>query len=237
MRTPTLDVLVLLAIALPTGQAAAQDPKPEPAAPADLDAAITQLRNGSWLPAYQRLQQLAGERQQAVLERVAPIARQKDDVELAARARVVLDAVIRDHAAAEKRAELRERFRRVRDAEADVRAALGGDDAAARKAAATALQQSVAALQESVASDAALNPQPLRVPLTAAPEPKPAAAAADGYRKIEVDGKTMLVPAEALPEGTEYEAEMTEQGLVIKKKRKAKPAEKKAPKSSGRPDR
>lgn len=210
-------------------------PSPRPPAPAPtpewtLQEAIAKLADaGAWPVASKRLVALAKTQQQPVLEAVAPLLRGEAG-DLKDRGRVVLDALITQHLATEKREELRRECRRVADAADDLKRALGNGLPETQQKALASLLASLAELRRGIDTDEPLAAKPLRVP-TGAPTPSAADAAAppmDGYREIDVGGKKMLVPADALPEGTDYTAEMTERGLVVKSKRKAKDADKPA---------
>lgn len=197
-------------------------PAQTPPAPTLAEAAAGLQQPQRWPDSFRALQSLAKERQQAVLEAIAPMARATADAEAAGRARLLIEAIGVAHAAREKRDELRQRGTKVADAVADLKQALGANPSPAAAPALARLEQALQALQQSLAADGPLQPTPLRVPVrdgggkppVAAPDAGPA-----GYREIDVDGKKMLVPADALPEGADYEAEMTEGGLVVKRKK------------------
>jgi hypothetical protein len=198
--------------------------KPAESGGDDVAGAIEQLRGTDWAGAAQRLVELARDHQQEVLRAVAPLARDRDDTELAARASMVQRALITAHMTAEKRAELRARFRALEDAFLDCAKANGSADL-------DALRDAVTAMQESVDKEEPLDPRPLQVPLPAgtaqSPAPPLAGPGEEGYRMIEVDGKKVLVPKSELPEGMEYDAEFKNDGLWIRRFPNGKPAGKK----------
>lgn len=207
MRTHALALSLLFATT-----AVAQTPAPDP-----LAEATAGLKSTTWPEAFRRLRCLAAERQQEVLEAIAPLLRPGGDAEVTARASILVETIAAAHAAREKRDELRQRFRKLSDSVADVKQA-------ANEKSLADLQQRLQSLRESIDADAPLHPTPLRVPVTGKGDvPAAPPAGPSGYREIDVGGKKMLVPADALPEGTEYTAEMTGAGLVVKRKGAPKP--------------
>lgn len=222
----------------PAVRAGAQDPAPQGG---DLPALMNDLRTkDAWWSAAAGLADLARTRQMAVLTELSALARTAGEQDLAARARAVIAQIVAGHAAAEKRAEMRGRFRALEDAAADLQKTVAAAGDPQVQKAAAALQKALAALRESVAADEALDPAPLRVPAgrraapaaqgarpqgaqpeggqpEGGPKKAPGDLGGDGYRMIEVDGKTFLVPKRDLPDGVEYEASFENGSLVIRR--------------------
>lgn len=163
------------------------------------------------LEAFQIILGRTGEDRLVVAGALNDLSRKTKDAAVKDRCRIVLDAILQKYLAEHKKREVQERYDDLQTACKDLLTAARDKKVASGKLVASA-EKALESFEESLAKDEPLNPPPFRVPMggrpapggqpKAPPRPAPGAppAGLDGYEKIQVGDKTMLVPKDTLPE-------------------------------------
>jgi hypothetical protein len=238
-------LLTLLAAALlchaPLAAQVSFAPGAAKSAPQDLQADVADIADDAkWWAAYQSLQGRAERGQHREVIQALADAYRDDQGEPRRRMRLIVRQLHLVEGEKTRRAEASRQAALIAAALADLDAAAGAEQRTRARAAAT---RAIAALQQVLEAPE----KPLVLPVNPPPGKQPApppAFGGEGARIIRTkDGRDAIITP---PEGwgdDELEAEFTEAGLIVKRKRKAttqpapKPEQKREPKPQPNPDR